>query len=239
MDQHKRPSVDEVEGYVNRELILDLSDLDCLLTAMIMESPTALLPTYPQTELERVQFSFGSNNSQMIPNAVLRCMRQTGLGGVRRLTNYLGFTVNSKGDQLSPFKPQSGDVVLSDLIQDFSLPTNAFEMMTSPVRMPDPGDPIEIGVYESLLHVNVQANVRLAHPGLPHIQHPKAAWMKYFLGSAFLLSAVVYLTFHRRELKTPPEVLGWSTRLLPSELLNQYKAWISIEIPHMLEEIMR
>lgn len=239
MDQHKRPSADEVEGYVNRELILDLSDLDCLLTAMIMESPTALLPTYPQTELESVQFSFGSNNSQMIPNAVLRCMRQTGLGGVRRLTNYLGFTVNSKGDQLSPFKPQSGDVVLSDLIQDFSLQSNVLEMMTCPVRKPDPGDPAETCVYDSLLHVNVHANVRLAHPGIPHAQHPNADWTKYFLGSAFLLSAVVYLTFHKRKLKTPTEVLGWSRRLLPFELLDEYKAWISTEIPHMLEETMR
>jgi len=206
---------------------------------MVLEVPGALLESYRGSVLHTVEFTFADKRSHMQPSAVLRSMRQTGLGSVRRLTNYMGLKVGPAGDELRHFEPQAGDVVQSDVLPDFLLTKEALKTMSWKVRNPDLDDPNEVNVYSAILHLNVHANVRMAHPGLPHSEHMDANWTKYFLGSSFLLSAVVYYTFKKRGLPTPPNVLDWSKTILPPDLFEEYHLWLSAEIPSMIAERMQ
>lgn len=205
---------------------------------MVLEVPGALLEKYRGVELERVEFSFAGKRSHMLRTAVLRSMKQAGLGSARRLTNYLGFKVGPNGDHLLTFEPLAEDVVLSDVLPGFHLPEEVLRKMTWNVRSPAPNDPNEVSVYDALLHLNVHANRKVAHPGLPHFQHENADWTKYFLGSVFLLSAVVYFTFVEGDIPIPSNVLDWSKTILPSDLFGEYQLWISGELPSMIKEKM-
>jgi len=233
-----RPTADQVDTYIRDRLALDLADMDCLSTAMVLEVPGALLEKYRGVELEQVEFSFAGKRSLMLRTAVLRSMRQAGLGSARRLTNYLGFKVGPNGDRLLMFDPLAEDVVLSDVLPGFHIPVEVLRMMTWNVRNPGPNDPAVVSVYDALLHLNVHANRRVAHPGLPHSEHENADWTKYFLGSAFLLSTVVYFTFVERDIPIPSNVLDWSKTILPSDLFDEYQLWISGELPSMIKEKM-
>lgn len=236
MKPRTRPPADQVDTYICDRLALDLADIDCLSTAMVLEVPGALLEKYRGVELERVEFSFAGKRSHMLRTAVLRSMKQAGLGSARRLTNYLGFKVGPNGDHLLTFDPLAEDVVLSDVLPGFHIPVEVLRMMTWNVRNPGPNDPAVVSVYDALLHLNVHANRRVAHPGLSHSEHENADWTKYFLGSVFLLSTVVFYTFKERNLSIPSNILDWSKNILPSDLNDEYRYWIGGEIPNMILE---